>query len=84
MGMEFERPPKFRVGDRVKILDRRYSHGFTVGCEVEIIEPGKFQKYPEQYSYRCSREGVTWFVLESSMESTRPAFILDDSLFEVD
>lgn len=67
---EKKRQPKFKVGDRCRIIDNTVHHHFLIGDTVIIT--GIFHNEPDgEYGYRCS--GYTngkpdvWAVVESNL-----------------
>ena len=53
---------EYSVGDKVKVIDNTYSHGFDIGESVELIEEG-------MVDWRAGNDsGVTWFLTEKEFE----------------
>ena len=56
--------PLYKVGDKVRVIDRTHYHGFEIGEEVTID-----QVHREDDCYRCSNsEGDWWLLTEDELE----------------
>jgi len=56
--------PLYKVGDKVRVIDRTHGHGFEIGEEVTID-----QVYREDKDYRCSNsERDFWWLTEEEVE----------------
>lgn len=63
--------PQFKVGDKVKVLDERYGHGFNIGQVVEIVKICHDEELlnDKNYNYECrSDEGEVWYLDDIEIE----------------
>jgi hypothetical protein len=83
-------PPKFKKGDKVRIIDDNNLHNEPIGSLNEILRDaqlwvkGDGERY---WIYNCHRgdrdKGVTWNYREYDLEPVYKK-LLDDSLFEME
>lgn len=63
--------PKFKVGDKVKILDEIYGHGFNIGQIVEVTQVCYDEELlnGKNYNYECrSEDGEIWYLDDLEIE----------------
>lgn len=60
---------KFKIGDYVKVKNRKYGHMFKIGEKVKIIDIVKLSRGREAYTCKSNKEKLnTWLLYEEEIE----------------